>query len=222
MEKKTRLKVAVVGSTGLVGGETLKALSQNSEIEEIIALSRRAFDPKLEKVKVTQVDFKKETEIQSALEGINHIFMAIGTTQKKVNGNKELYREIDYGIPLRIAENAPKNLRSYHLVSAIGAKKTASNFYLQLKGEIEEALKNQEGFKLYIYRPSFLLGDRKENRLGEKIGKVLAKSFAFLLPSPYKPVQAKTLAQAMVYNAIHEAEPGVYTYPEIIGQAKRV
>ena len=42
--------------------------------------------------------------------------------------------------------------------------------YVKFKGLVEEELKRLNFSKLGILRPSFLMGKRKENRVGEKIG----------------------------------------------------
>jgi hypothetical protein len=84
------------------------------------------------------------------------------------------------------------------LVSSVGANSKSNNFYLKLKGEVEDSVK-QSGIKsVHIMRPSMLLGDRKEFRLGEKIGNPVMKAISFLLPSKYKPIHGRDVAKAMI------------------------
>ncbi|MBL0130072.1 MAG: hypothetical protein IPP43_02225 [Chitinophagaceae bacterium] len=83
------------------------------------------------------------------------------------------------------------------LVSSVGANSKSNNFYLKLKGEVEDAVKAVGIKSVHIMRPSMLLGDRKEFRLGEKISKGILPAFSFLIPSKYKPVHGKEVAQAM-------------------------
>ena len=101
--------------------------------------------------------------------------------------------------------------RTFVLVSAIGANKNSNNYYLKLKGEVEEAVREVGLESVHIMRPSMLLGDRKESRPGEKIGKAFMQATSFLLPSRYKPIHARDVAQAMV-AASKEKKEGFFVY----------
>lgn len=62
-------------------------------------------------------------------------------------------------------------------------------------------MKKMKFNSLIIVRPSMLLGERKEFRLGEIIGKVLMKGLSFLFIGKlkkYKAIQAATVAKAML------------------------
>ena len=55
--------------------------------------------------------------------------------------------------------------------------------------------------KLGIMRPSFLIGDRKEKRLGEKLGIFVFKLLSPLFLGPLKkmkPIQSEKVAKAMI------------------------
>ena len=87
------------------------------------------------------------------------------------------------------------------MVSSIGADKTASNFYLKVKGDIEFALEELKFESLVIVRPSMLLGDRKESRFAESAGKVFMKLFSFAFIGKlkkYKAIEASAVAKAMI------------------------
>jgi uncharacterized protein YbjT (DUF2867 family) len=102
------------------------------------------------------------------------------------------------------------------LVSAVGANSKSKNFYLKLKGEVEDAVKAVGLKSVHIMRPSMLLGDRKEFRLGEKIGNPVMKAISFLLPSKYKPIHGRDVAKAMlVASKKNEEEFFVWEYNEI-------
>ena len=95
------------------------------------------------------------------------------------------------------------------LISSIGADKTASNFYLKVKGDIEDALEKLKFDSLIILRPSMLLGDRKEFRFGEKAGKVIMKLFSFAFfgkLKKYKAIEASVVAKAMVQLSKYESK----------------
>jgi len=101
--------------------------------------------------------------------------------------------------------------RHFLLVSALGADPESRVFYSRVKGELERAVLALGYPGVTIVRPSLLLGDRQEFRLGEEI----AKRFAWATPRTYRPVEARDVAATLV-DAAREDRPG----PRIIESAK--
>jgi uncharacterized protein YbjT (DUF2867 family) len=192
----------VIGATGLVGGELLNLLLDDDYFQKVRILVRRPVTinhPKLEK---KLVDFTDADSLLVDLDESDTVFCAIGTTFKKVKGNKAAYRKIDYDIPVHIAQYCKiMNCKNYILVSAVGADRTSSNFYLKLKGEVEDIVRKVGLESTYIMRPSVLLGKRNEFRFGERLTIPLMKKISFLLPSKYKPIEARDVAKAMLAAA---------------------
>ena len=203
---------ALVGATGLIGGELLKLLLGDPYYQTVRILIRRPFDlqhPKLEK---KLVDFNDADSLLVALDGSDTVFVAVGTTQRKVKGDKQAYRKVDYDIPVNIARYAKMvGCRNFVLVSSVGADRKSNNFYLRLKGEVENEIMKIEIESVHIMQPSMLLGKRNEPRPLEKIGQLVMKVSSFLLPSKYKPIQAKAVANAML-EASKKNEKGVFVY----------
>jgi uncharacterized protein YbjT (DUF2867 family) len=147
------------------------------------------------------VDFSRLADDRDALAS-DVVICALGTTIKKA-GSKERFREVDHDYPLAAARLAlDAGARHFLLVSAIGASADSRVFYNRVKGELEDDLLAL-GFPLTtIVRPSLLLGDRSEFRLGEAV----AGKLAFLVPGRYRPVQARAVARALVAEA-HRTGP---------------
>jgi len=105
-------------------------------------------------------------------------------------------------IQKQIAQIAKSNLvNSFVFVSSGYADPKSSGDYLKFKGLVEEELKRLNFSKLGIMRPSFLLGDRKEKRVGEKIGIFVFKLLSPLFLGPLKkmkPIHSATVAKAMI------------------------
>ena len=155
----------------------------------------------------------------------DELYCCLGTTIKKA-GSKENFRKVDYDMPLQMAKAAFKNgIKSYLLVSSVGANAESSNFYLRTKGEVEHAVKEVGFEKLIILQPSFLLGKRNEFRLGEKIGKIIFRFFELFLfgkLKKYQAVQAENVAKTMIYLANAKYEKTVYQSDEINFICERV
>ena len=90
---------------------------------------------------------------------------------------------------------------------------------MRYKGEVEEELKKLNFSKLGIMRPSFLMGNRKEKRYGEKIGIFLFKLLSPLFLGPLKkmkPIKAEEVAQAMINVAQKDYEKIIFESNEIV------
>ena len=192
----------LIGATGLVGGELLSLLLDDNYFRKVRILVRRPITMNHPKLERKLVDFSDADSLLVDLDESDVVFCTIGTTMKKVKGNKEVYRKIDYDIPVNIARYCKiMNCRNYIVVSAVGADSGSGNFYLKLKGEVEDILKKVGIESTYIMRPSMLLGKRNEFRFGERVVIPLIKKIAFLLPSKYKPIEARDVAKAMLAAA---------------------
>ena len=195
----------VVGATGLVGRACVEQLVARPEFSRITAVARRALPGDLQsaKLRTVVVDFDRLDERSDSFEA-SHVFCALGTTIKRA-GSEERFREVDFGYALRVATLAAKaGARHFLLVSSVDASPTSRGFYLRVKGELEEAIMALSFPSLTVIRPSLLLGDRSEFRLGEAIAMRLSWAF----PRRYRAVHVTDVARALVTAAI-EDRPGV-------------
>jgi uncharacterized protein YbjT (DUF2867 family) len=197
------MTATIIGATGLIGGYLLEELLKDDYYDTVRVLIRRPLEltnPKLEK---KLVDFSDAESFRLALEGSDVVFCTIGTTQKKVKGDKAAYRKVDYDITVNAAKFCKLNgCETFVFVSSVGANSKSNNFYLKLKGEIEEAVKAIGLKHVHIMQPSLLVGNRKEFRITEKIAEWMMPVFSFFLPKKYRPVKAKDVAKEMVNVAI--------------------
>ncbi|MBK8088666.1 MAG: NAD(P)H-binding protein [Chitinophagaceae bacterium] len=208
----------VLGATGLVGSHLLEQLLNDDAFTKVRVLVRRPLELQHPKLEVCITDFSNYTDYQTKLGTGDCIFSCIGTTNANVKGDKALYRTIDFDIPVNAARFGKEaGFQQYLLVSAAGADSKSSIFYSRLKGEVEEVIATYKYHSFHVFRPSFLLGNRKEQRTGESIGKKVFQFFSFLIPSKYKGIQAADVAKAMI-NAAKEGKEGVkvYYYREMV------
>jgi uncharacterized protein YbjT (DUF2867 family) len=202
----------IIGSTGLVGSELLKVLLGGNEFQTIRLVLRRQVDVQGPRVEKKIVDFSDNDSLLLALENSDAIFSTIGTTIKKVKGDLTEYRKIDVGLPEKLARFARMTgCPVFSMVSAIGANARSRNFYLQIKGEAEEAVRASGPASIHIMRPAMIIGNRKEFRFLERLFIALSPLMKLVMPSKYKPIKATTIARAMVVAA-REAKPGFYIY----------
>ncbi|MFL5744486.1 MAG: NAD(P)H-binding protein [Niastella sp.] len=215
-----RKTAVVLGATGLIGQHLVQELLQNEFFTKVRILVRRPLTLNHPKADIQVVNFNDEKDIAARIDIGDVIFCCVGTTRKKVKGNKTEYRKVDYDIPIITARlGVQHGFSQFLMVSAIGANPVAANFYLQLKGCIEEDITALPFESIHIFRPSLLLGKREEFRLGERMGGVVIKAVSFLLIGAwrkYKPIQAADVAKSMVAAANREiAGVHMYEYDEM-------
>ncbi|MDB4139803.1 hypothetical protein N9746_04735 [Candidatus Thioglobus sp.] len=197
----------IAGSTGLIGENVVKVLSNKKQ--SAIALTRRSIPNLPPNITEMVIDFDT-FEKHGSLPSCNNVFICLGTTIKTA-GSKKNFRKVDIDYCLTIARKAKESgAKTLCLISSIGANSSSKNFYLRTKGELEESIQRLGFSTVNIFRPSFLVGERSEKRLAEKIAINLAKIMDLFLigtASKYRSVKAESLAKTMVLKA--DDKPGV-------------
>ena len=209
MKNKT---ATLIGATGLIGSHLLELLQKDSEFSQINVLVRRPMTFTSPIVKTVVIDFSNLESFKLGISESDVIFCAIGTTNKKMKGNTDEYRKIDFDIPLNAAKlGLETGCDKFVFVSAFGANSKSTNFYLKLKGETEDALSDLNISSLLLFRPSLLLGKRKEFRLGEIMGRLFMVPISFLIPTRMRPIKAHWVAKSML-EATKKETTGVNIY----------
>lgn len=190
----------ILGATGLTGGILLKNLIRDASYEKIILFSRsktQENSPKIEEHLIDLFELGKHREKFKA----DVVFCCVGTTKKKTP-NKEIYRKVDYGIPVTAAKLCKENkIEKFLVISALGADANSRFFYNKVKGEMEKSILQQGIKNIFIFQPSLIAGDREEKRPLESIGKQFMKLANLLMFGPlkkYQSIHPKTIARAMI------------------------
>lgn len=188
----------IVGATGLIGGHLTRKILNHPSYSKIKVLVRKPLDfqhPKLEQIIINFDNFDKSLVVA------DDIFCCLGTTMKQA-GSKEAFYKVDFTYPFEVAKAALQNgAQQYLIVTAMGADTKSLFYYNRLKGEIEKALTDLNYPTLLIFRPSLLLGERKDSRAGEGFATIIMNTFNFLIPKRYKAIKGETVANAMLYSA---------------------
>jgi uncharacterized protein YbjT (DUF2867 family) len=213
------MKTALLfGSSGLVGGHLLNQLIKDTNYSKIKLFVRSIPEISDPKVEIIKTDFNNLQNHKEDIKG-DDCFFCIGTT-KKSSPDKDDYRKVELDIPKEIAKIAKSNLvNSFIFVSALYANPKSSGEYIRFKGQVEEELKELNFPKLGIMRPSFLMGDRKEKRVGEKIGIFVFKLLSPLLLGPLKkmrPIHSETVARAMIIVIQNDIQKTTFESNEIV------
>lgn len=205
-----KLTAIVFGASGLTGRFLTEHLLNDNRYNEIKLFVRNELS--IQASKVRQFVFEKDKlDLLSAEMTGDHLFCCIGSTIKEA-GSQEKFFKIDHDFVEKIAKiGASNKVRSFVVISSIGANHMSRNFYLRTKGQMEESIKTFNFNNLSIIRPSMLLGIRSNKRSMEEVAKVFMKVFGkFMLGklSKYRPIHSSTVAKAMIILA--NRSTGVY------------
>lgn len=185
----TRIAV-VLGATGLVGRALTEDLL-NGDWDEVRVLVRRPLQLEHKRLKQIETDWEQLEQYKEQFAGVYAVFCCLGTTIKQA-GSQEQFEKVDLDYPLAAAALAKAyGVKQFLAVSSIGANAKSRNFYSRTKGRAEDGLIAAGFHGLHLFRPSLLLGEREEFRLGERVASVIMRGLDFAM-----------VGQAAKYRAI--------------------
>ncbi|MBD8495701.1 oxidoreductase [Pseudomonas syringae] len=189
--------ILLAGATGLTGEHLLDRLLSEPTVSRVLAPTRRP----LARHAHLENPIGELATLLPTLDGrVDIAYCCLGTTIKQA-GSQEAFRAVDLDLVVAFAERA-RALGARHLlvISAIGADAKSSVFYNRTKGEMEQALIDQDWPQLTLARPSLLVGNRTETRWTEQLAAPIAK----LIPGKYGAIEACSLARALWRLALEE------------------
>lgn len=195
------MKTAIVlGATGLTGGIVLKNLLKDQRYDRVKVFSRRhtgVTHPKLEEHILNLFELEEAKEDFKA----DEVYCCVGTTKAKTP-DLEVYKKVDYGIPVAAAKLAKQNfIPRLLVVSSLGADAESRFFYNRIKGEMERDVLLEKVPNTYFFQPSLITGHREEPRFFENLSKKVMKVANHLLLGPmekYRSIHPEQIALAMI------------------------
>ena len=203
------MKVALFGSTGLIGKNVLKLLVRLDQVEHVYcpvrsapALSEYGIQEGAAKIDFEVIDFEHVDMLREKFAGLDAAICCLGTTIKQA-GSKPAQEKIDVRLPLSLAAVAKKaGVRHFLCVSAQGANTHSPFFYNRLKGMLEEGLTMMNFESLTLVRPSLLLGKHRDKRFGEELMQKLFGGHLAIIPARIRPVFAESVAAHLVASML--------------------
>jgi len=213
------MKTALVfGSSGLIGNQLVDLIIKDNNYNKIKLFVRSEPTIDSSKLEIIKTDFNNLKNYKDSIRG-DDCFFCIGTTRKNTP-DKDKYIEVEYNLPLEVARIAKLNfINNFIYISSLGANSNASSLYLKNKGKAEQELIKLNFSNLSIFRPSILLGNRKENRVGEKIGIFAMKTLSPLMlgnMKKYKPIKVENVAKAMIKVIQRDYKKNIFESDEIM------
>ncbi len=201
-----KYKALVLGASGLVGKALVNQLCQDDRYSQVTCLvrsplSKAQYHDPLNKIQAIVIDFDELQDYQGYF-SVEHVFCCLGTTIKQA-GSQSNFRRVDFQFVHVAAQlTRAQRAKSFVWISSVGANAKSKNFYLKVKGELENAILNMPQLdNAAAVRPSLLLGQRKEKRAGESWGIAIMNVLSPLMFGPfskYRPVSAQQVAYQMI------------------------
>lgn len=205
----------IIGATGVVGRVILNEILSGEYYDKIYILGRSSISKLPDEERLTKIiiDFENIDFDMDILENAD-VFASLGTTLK-IAGSKENQRKIDLDYTVNFAKLCEGEIRSFNVVSAMGANSKSKSFYTSLKGELEDELKEMNIGVLRIFRPSLLISKREDKRILEEVFFKISPILKVLLKGKlkkYSPIEASLLGKVIVRFATENKGEGTYTY----------
>jgi uncharacterized protein YbjT (DUF2867 family) len=218
------MKTAVVfGASGFVGSHVLSGLLNSSDYGQVTAVARRSLNITHPKLKIVIADYGSladyncskdvNTDVKDGAKAEiagDEVFIALGTTRANSPNEAEYYR-VDHDYPVLAARIAKEGgAKSVFLVSAVDADPDSRYFYVRTKGDTERDVTALKFEHTNIFRPSMILGNRKERR--SLLEDALMKLWPALNPllawkgGKYRGMTGEDIAKAMIEAAKNQTE----------------
>jgi uncharacterized protein YbjT (DUF2867 family) len=202
----------VFGATGLVGNLLLEELEKAGNYQTIRIFVRQTAGISSPGIEEIITDFGNISGLGSDIKG-DDLFICLGTTIKKA-GSVENMEKVDRDLTVDIAILALKNgVKRVAVVSSIGADPASKNYYLRIKGEMEQGILSAGFEKTVIVRPSMLMGERKELRPGEIAGKMVMTVIKPVLSGKllkFRAIHGRDVARAMIMLLEKETDKKIF------------
>lgn len=227
MKMSSPVRIALVGATGLIGMSLIRFGLGKSDLFRIVGIARReAALPKGARMEMLLADPGGWGDAIAATQA-DVLVCALGTTWRKAGKDEAAFRAVDHDLVLACAKAGREaGIRQFILISSIGADPASKNFYLRVKGQIEQAV-GKLGYTRYdVLRPGLLRGPRSnDRRIGERLAIVASPIADLLLHGQfrkYRSIKADTIARAIV-GLTREKAAGrfVFEHDAIMRAARR-
>jgi uncharacterized protein YbjT (DUF2867 family) len=209
-----KMHLLLIGASGLIGSKILESSLINENVSQVSLIVRTKLNLKHRKInQIILPEFSTEKIISIELPTkVDIAFCGLGTTIKAA-GSKNAFKNVDCEYVVAFAKLILKNkIPSLLIVSALGANPTSKIFYSRIKGVMELNISNLGITNLYFLKPSLLIGERKNKRLGEELGVLFYQSLGRFLPRKIKNLTGTKVSDIVAFfeREITQIKPGIH------------
>lgn len=204
----------IAGASGFIGTFLIDILLNSKEYTKVKVLVRKPLAISHPKLQQCVISLDDKNALADCVEKEDVVFCCLGTTMK-VAGSKEAFYKVDYSYPAYLGEIAKaKGVSHFLIVTASGSSEKSLFYYSQVKGKIEQYLQSLGFDSLHIFRPSLLMGERKEHRSGEKVAQKVMTFLNYFMVGPLKRakgIHGKTVAESLYRHSL-DTKKGLFIW----------
>jgi uncharacterized protein YbjT (DUF2867 family) len=202
--------IVMLGASGAVGTEALKALLQLKNIKQLTLLGRKTIpNTNVDFVQQHTININDSNSYQDYLAGHTTAICTLGVGEpSKIS--KEEFIKIDKTAVVDFATACKKaGVSHFELLASVGINPKLNTFYLRIKGELVEELKALDFERLSIFQPSMILTPTNRYGIAQAI---TLKVWPILKPllmgslRKYRGIPVNILGQAMAKNIFKDAK----------------
>ncbi|QDK38623.1 NAD-dependent epimerase/dehydratase family protein [Bdellovibrio sp. NC01] len=214
------LKVILTGATGMVGEGVLIELLQNSQIDSVLVVGRRACGlthPKLKELLTS--DFFALSESNKELAGFDACFYCAGISSNGLN--EEVYTKITYDTTMHLAAIL-KSLNPQIVFNFVSGGHTDSSeqgrvMWARVKGRTENALQKMFPGREYNFRPGLMKPFPQQKHIYGYNKLVVMLPFLRLI---FPMITLQQLAQAMIATTLRGYPKPILEVKDIVHASK--
>ena len=187
----------------------MSELLNSSDYGQVTAVARKSLNIAHPRLRTVICDYNSLEGVKSEI-AADEVFIALGTT-KANSPEKAEYYQVDHEYPVLAARIAKeRGAKSVFLVTAVGANPHSKFFYVRTKGETERDVIALNFEHTHIFRPSMIMGIRKEKR--SLLEGALMRFWSALNPlltwkgDKYKGITGEDIAKAMIKSAKNQTD----------------
>jgi len=198
---ETDLKRAlVVGASGLVGSHCLEYLLDDPLYSQVSIIVRGKLSIDHPKLVQHIIDFERLSSYRDVFT-VNDVFCCLGI-KGPVPANE--FEKVEFTFPHEAGKIAASmGVDRFLIVTAMMCSPCSPVALFRVKGRLEAALKNEPLKALHFFKPSLIVGDRKDPRPDEESIAKLFKKMTVFTPflRKYLYIEGKVIARSMVLVA---------------------
>lgn len=204
MAETDKRAVVMMGATGAVGGQALKALLAMDKVAQVTLLGRRAVEG-VDDARVVQhkVDVFETDTYSAHLKGHQVAICALGVGEPSKMSKEDFVRVDKTAVLLFARACKEAGVKHFELLASVGADAGSASFYLRTKGELEEELKALEFDRLSLFHPSMILTPTNRYGVTQAITLKVWPHLSPVLAGPlkrFRGIEVEVLGASMAKN----------------------
>jgi uncharacterized protein YbjT (DUF2867 family) len=212
--------IVMMGATGAVGGEAMRALQTMPSLARLTLLTRRLLPEPLGKATTQHaIDVFSSASYVQWMADHDVAICTLGVGQPSKMSDAEFIR-IDKEAVIEFAGACQRaGVKHFELLASVGISSTSRSLYLRTKGELKDALIAMNFERLSVFQPSVILTPTNRYGVTQALALALWPTLNPLLRGgwkKYRGIEVATLGKAIACNVFTEGR-GVESlhWPEI-------